>query len=342
MRRGIRRRAEVAVKRLVRLAKRARWYLLIAGFVVLLLACVLVFPGLLVDRALRPGQQLLPAERVKAENDVRTTLLQGVAGLLLLAGAIATWRQLQISRGQLQHNLEASRQQLEAGRQELQLSREGQITERFTRAIDQLDYTKSLEVRLGAIFALKRIAQDSEPDHWPIMEVLTAYVRQHAPWPPKEGEPPEDVMKAQTGLRPAPDIEAILTVLARRARAEGEDRRLDLGTTDLRGANLWGAHLKAAHLVDAHLEGAYLVDAHLEGAMLARAHLEGAILAGAHLEGAELPEAHLEGAELGGAHLEGADLGDAIGLTKQQIGSTFRDKNTQLPGYLASTPAHPT
>ena len=126
---------------------------------------------------------------MKAENDVRTTLLQGVAGLLLLVGAIATWRQLR-------------------------LSREGQITERFTKAIDQLDYAKSLEVRLGAIYALERIARDSERDHWPIMEVLTAYVRQHAAW---KKDPLAEKQEGQF-KPPAPDIQAILTVLGRRAR----------------------------------------------------------------------------------------------------------------------------
>src|SRR3982751_6161439 len=35
----------------------------------------------------------------------------------------------------------------------------------------------NLEVRLGAIYALERIPRDSERDHWPIMEVLCAYVR---------------------------------------------------------------------------------------------------------------------------------------------------------------------
>jgi hypothetical protein len=40
------------------------------------------------------------------------------------------------------------------------LNREGQITERYTRAIDQLGST-SLSVRLGGIYALERIARDS-------------------------------------------------------------------------------------------------------------------------------------------------------------------------------------
>jgi hypothetical protein len=36
---------------------------------------------------------------------------------------------------------------------------------------------KQFETRLGGIYALERIAKDSEADHWPIMEILTAYVR---------------------------------------------------------------------------------------------------------------------------------------------------------------------
>ena len=39
----------------------------------------------------------------------------------------------------------------------------------------------NLEVRLGAIYALERIAQDSARDHIPIMETLCAYIRENAP-----------------------------------------------------------------------------------------------------------------------------------------------------------------
>lgn len=35
---------------------------------------------------------------------------------------------------------------------------------------------------LSGIYALERIAQDSKKDHWPIMEILTAYVRENAQW----------------------------------------------------------------------------------------------------------------------------------------------------------------
>src|SRR6266487_7025301 len=52
-------------------------------------------------------------EGLKAQNEVRTTLLQGLGGVVLLVGAFFTYRQLRTTR-------------------------EGQITERYTRAIDQL------------------------------------------------------------------------------------------------------------------------------------------------------------------------------------------------------------
>src|SRR5215813_1951164 len=298
------------------------------AFLGLLLACVLLFPPWIVGRtALTPSpalQSKLPleqqvkleeirlratADRLKTENDVRTTLLHGVAGLVLLAGALLIWRQSQMSR-------------------------QGQMTERFTRAIDQIDYTKAVEVRLGGIYALERIARDSpETDHWPIMEVLTAYVREHAQW--TEAKPGSE--ESSDEARPAVDIQAVLTVLSRRSQwyQNGELQCLDLRQTDLRRANLpsahlegasfGGAHLEAAALGGAHLERAYLFAAHLEGANLGGAHLERAYLGGAHLEGANLFAAHLEGAYLPSAHLERASLGEAH-LERANLGGAHLER----------------
>src|SRR5215218_1041515 len=82
------------------------------------------------------------------------TLAQILGGAALLSGLYFTWRTLQVNR-------------------------EGQITERFTRAIEQLgathaDNSKNLELRLGGIYALERISKESEEDHGTIMEVLEA------------------------------------------------------------------------------------------------------------------------------------------------------------------------
>jgi type IX secretion system substrate protein len=85
---------------------------------------------------------------------------------------------------------------------------------RSTRAIDQRDSEKSLEVRLGGIYALERIARDSSKDYGPVMEVLTGYVRTHAPW--DDQKPAPEGMPALTV-----DTQAALTILGRRTHRYG-------------------------------------------------------------------------------------------------------------------------
>jgi hypothetical protein len=168
-------------------------------------------------------------------------------------------------------------------------------------------------VRLGGIYALKRIANNSKDDRATIAEILTAYVRGHAGWSrPPEGANPSDAARvelAELRVR-APDIQAAMTVLGRRAPAPGStDQPLLLARTDLRRADLTDAHLKGTDLASAHLEGALLGGADLEQANLGGADLEQARLGGANLKQARLRGADLEGAFLRGADLEGADLG---------------------------------
>ena len=71
----------------------------------------------------------------------------------------------------------------ERHKEQTDADRERRITESFAKAVEQLGDDK-LEVRLGGIYTLERIARESERDYWPIMETLTAYVRERAPWPP--------------------------------------------------------------------------------------------------------------------------------------------------------------
>ncbi|MBI3301769.1 MAG: pentapeptide repeat-containing protein [Deltaproteobacteria bacterium] len=251
---------------------------------------------------------LEPKDLLHLENEARGTLVQILGGAVLLTGLFFTW------------------QTVRATWKNLQISQEGQITERFTRAVDQLGNEK-LEVRLGGIYALERIARDSEKDHWPIMEVLTAYVRENAPW--KEAQPPQPSKPPQTPSpesKPDTDIQAILTVLGRRTRTykRGEDQSLDLRETDLRGAKLESAHL----------EGADFYKAHLEKAILVRVHLDDASLIGTHLEGAYLQGARLKGVLIEGAHLESGGLKGVTGLTQKQINSAYGDEDTSLPDDL--------
>jgi uncharacterized protein YjbI with pentapeptide repeats len=167
---------------------------------------------------------------------------------------------------------------------------------------------------------MERISRESPEDYWPIMETLTAFVRERARWQ----EPNEAASETLLGPDKAPgrpqeistDIAAVLSVIGRRDKVNRKrERRMgwrfDLRGTDLRRTYLYAVHLERANLFDAHLEEADLREARLERAFLINAHLEGAFLTDAHLEEANLWHAHLEETDLSGAHLEGAFLIDA-------------------------------
>jgi uncharacterized protein YjbI with pentapeptide repeats len=342
-------------------------YLLIAllglGLVLLLLWAVVVVPPWLIDTSQIPD----PAQRLDEVNGLRTNLLGVLAGLTVIAGAAVgalNFRETQRQNRAIQ----------EQNRAVLELQRRGQVTERFTRAIDQLGQQgpERLDVRIGAVYALEQIARDSAELHWPIMEVLTAYLREHARARPDVEE------SADTEKRLPADHQAIATVIGRRlherdpagqrpdlhetslpgvlwdeAALSGADlagcnlaRRAHLEGAILAGANLNEAYLFRANLKEANLGFTHMVDsdlseAHLEGAFFTEAHLEKAGLYDAHLERAGFVGAFFEEAVLEGAHLDVADLRLAHGLTMEQLQSAASWASAVLPDELASQLARP-
>ncbi|MEM8554871.1 MAG: pentapeptide repeat-containing protein [Pseudomonadota bacterium] len=193
----------------------------------------------------------------------------------------------------------------------------------------------NLEVRIGAIYALERIAQDSERDHIQVMEILCAYIRENAP---------ASIAEKEEQKAPRTDIQAALEVLGRRDQSRingveanphrGDGRyRLDLRATCLQSADLSYLSFQHALFNNAHLEGAKLIEAHLERADLSEAHLEGANLYEVHLEGADLSRAHLERADLGSAHLEGANL-SRVFLEGASLSRAYLERADLFGAYL--------
>ncbi len=191
----------------------------------------------------------------------RTAILATLAGMIALAGAVFTGLSYRLNRA-------------------------GQITDRFTKAIDQLGATDEngnpkIDIVLGGIYALERIAWDSKDDHPQVVEVLTAYVREHARYQPEapaattSSEPGQNDEAASSeavspGVRPrlAADVQAAMSVLARRdITQDREGYRLNLAGADLRRLVVIareGGHLERGILDRAHLEGADLNDAQLD------------------------------------------------------------------------------
>lgn len=178
----------------------------LAGLVLLLAARSLLMLTNYPDREAGPLRNqlaaikdLAPEKRIPLETallqyetdnriKIWTAIVQAAGGTALLVGLLFTAR-----------NLKATQDKLD-------IDRQGQLTNRFIQATSQLgaelgEGRPNVEVRLGGIYALNRIANDWPKDYWPIAELLTAYVRHNAPWRP--GQP------ARSEGTPRTDIQAI-------------------------------------------------------------------------------------------------------------------------------------
>lgn len=164
-------------------------------------------------------------------------------------------------------------------RRTFELAGQGQVTDRYTKAIEQLGSDK-LDVRIGGIYGLERIARDSARDHSTVMEVLAAFIREHSRerWPPLPDKPGADAPARTT----RPDVQAAVTVIGRR-NPRHDRQPVNLDAADLTGADLTGADLTHADLTHADLTGANLTRANLTGKNLTRADFTGADFTGAFL-----------------------------------------------------------
>lgn len=223
---------------------------------------------------------------------------------------------------------------------ELRISEQGQITSRFNAAVTNLG-AQSMHVRLGGIYALGRIMQDSSRDEPAVTSVLSAYVRERAPLPPK-GSP-----RRGGNAQPPADVEAVLTVLANRqavkvrflADLHAVDLRdlpneavpvftedvlakrnlqyVSLASSDLRDANLSGYDLRGADFEEANLAYATVLESDLRGASLNLANLTDAVLVGSNFTGTNFAFANLHGvvfskADESTGSQRNADLTDAL------------------------------
>jgi hypothetical protein len=123
---------------------------ILVGVAVAMVLIYWTLPALLNEH---PSHGIRAADKLSAMNQTRVALIQGAAGAALLAGLIytaATFR----------------------------LTRSGQLTDRYTKAADQLG-SESISVRAAGVYALHRVAIDRAAGEYSdvVRDVLAAFIR---------------------------------------------------------------------------------------------------------------------------------------------------------------------
>jgi uncharacterized protein YjbI with pentapeptide repeats len=231
------------------------------------------------------------------------------------------------------------------------LSRRGQVTDRFTKALERLG-SGELYVRIGGVRALEHVMRDSADHHDDVIEVMTAFVRRRAPRHVLlDGRMfPEDTASVQEpSEEPEADVQDALAALGRRPYRP-ERRTVDLSALHLAGARLDTANLARANLDNTTLNGAELSHAELTGVSINFADLTGAALnyadlSGASAHNAKLAHSYLRGTDLSGAQLPQAELIGAMLVSANLAGASLRDadltgadlRNANLSGAVLNS-----
>jgi uncharacterized protein YjbI with pentapeptide repeats len=264
--------------------------------------------------------------------------------LALVGGPLLIWRVI------------TAHIQAQAARHQADTGREAHYTSLFTKAVEQLGATRdvsdpnmyvqgplkggkliretvtktepNLEVRLGAIYALERIARDSDRDHWPIMEVLCAYLRNSQNSGVASTAPVGELDKDARDMKqerpsligwkmslpkPRLDIQAAVDVIGRRSKSSIlRERALGL-QLDFSGANLQlvkfdrgdfsesifhTSQIGGASFVEADLTHVSFLDVNASCANFDRARMQYAKFMYAHIEDASFQATHLANSEI--------------------------------------------
>ncbi|WP_199896483.1 pentapeptide repeat-containing protein [Streptomyces niger] len=123
------------------------------------------------------------------------------------------------------------------------LARRGQVTDRFTKALERLS-SSQIYVRIGGILALKQILQDAPNQAEDAAQVLQTFVHEHTE---EQGE----IDGTECVL---PDVQVALSALGHAVHRAGTS--LQLRTRKLAGADLRGFRLENADLAGSSLKGA--------------------------------------------------------------------------------------
>lgn len=252
----------------------------VARDLTLILGLLVCFVGLLL--LVQFGATLLvrgtvvadPAEKLKAQNDARSSILQALAGVALVLGLLYSARTFVLTR-RLHRN------------------------DRLTRSIDQIGNSESAAVRAGGVYSLGLLAEEEGGYVAPVRDVLAGLVRERAASGAELGV---DVQAAVSVLgrladpvfrTPVPPVDLRRVELKGLFAVQANMRRVRLDGADLSDADFTDANFERASL-----RGARLDNANFSGACLRRADLTDASVNGTNFYAAVIDEWDTTGCDL--------------------------------------------
>ena len=274
-------------------------------------------------------------EELRGDGESLSTTVRNLGFVIggVIAIVLAVWRSVVAER------------QADTARRQSETAERGLLNERYQKGAEMLG-NDVLSVRLGGIYALRRLAEEHpEEYHVQIMRLFCAFARH--PTREKTEEIVENE-KDEDSLDFRLDIDAVMEAVGLRSERSIELEKNAEFHIDLRGAklhNLFWSNLENVNLYRANLSFADLsggsfrahtnlswihgVRVNLSNACLANMNLSGADLWGANLSdtllfNTDLSRANLQEANLSRADLRGTDLS----------GSHFTDAN--LSGTIFS------
>lgn len=280
-----------------------------AILIVLLIVLAIVFVVVMVSEKPEWSFKLFGiAENGESKYKALKFLGIGMGGILVALQALASHRRAKAMEDTAKTQVDAAKAQANAAQAQARATEEqaranehtekGLRQERLKNAIEHLGDERD-SVRLGGIYELFHLAEDSKDLRKTAFDMLCLHIRQTT------GE--KEYQKKHKS-KPSEEVQSLLTLLFVQEHDVFKDLQINLQGSWLNGADLWEARLEKAFLTKVYLQGANLSFIHLQGADLNSANLRGVDLNGANLRGADLNGANLQGADLSLAQCQEANL----------------------------------
>ncbi len=198
--------------------------------------------------------------------------------------------------------------QVSQNTKEVRISEHGEVTNRLNSAVQNLA-SANPDIRLGGIYALDRIMQDSPRDEPAVVSILSAYMHKISPRNPQSKEPAI-----------SSDLKAAVSVMGDRPEGSRAGPLVNLENVDLHKLDAdelvtlkaqTRINFRDARLTSVDLKDAKLGQIDFTGAAMERADLSGSELNETPFKKSDLPGSNMKNIQCVGSDFTGALLFDA-------------------------------